>query len=31
MLGTKKKLGIDAFGKTCLFAASGKAFLFHFA
>jgi len=31
MLGTKKKYGIDAFGETGLFAAGGKAFLFHFA
>jgi len=27
----KGKIGTGAFGETCLFAAGGKAFLFHFA
>jgi len=31
MLGTKEELGRGAFGETGLFAAGGKAFLFHFA
>jgi len=32
MLGTKEELGRNTFGKNvCLFAAGGKALLFHFA